>query len=39
MYVLNSDITIGEYAFQGVHEVTIQRSLNNLASTAVIKVR
>lgn len=38
MYVLNSDITIGEYAFQGVHEVTIQRSLNNLASTAVIKV-
>lgn len=38
MFVLNSDIRIGEYALQGVHEVVIKRSVNELADTAVVKV-
>lgn len=38
MFVLTSDITIGEYRFSGVHEVIIKRSIHSMVETAVIKL-
>jgi len=38
MFVLSSDITIGDLRFEGVHSVTIKRSVHSLIETAVIEV-
>ena len=38
MFVLNSDITIGEFRFSGVHDVRITRSMHSAVETAVIKI-
>ena len=38
MFVLSSDITIGNFRFGGVHEVNIKRSLHSIVETAVIKI-
>jgi hypothetical protein len=34
----NSEIAIGKYRFSGVNDVTVKRSMNTLADTAVIKL-
>jgi hypothetical protein len=38
MFVLCCEIKIGDVSFQTVHEVTIKRSLYDLAATAIIKL-
>lgn len=38
MFVLGSDITIGKFRFEGVHEVRVKKSLLNYMDTAVIKL-
>jgi len=38
MFVLNSDITIGNFRFSGVKEVHIKRSLHGIADTATIQI-
>ncbi len=38
MFKLTSDIKIGKNFFPGIHEVTIKRSVNDVAATAVIKL-
>lgn len=38
MFVLRSDILIGDLRFEGVHEVTIKRSVHSLVETAIIEV-
>ena len=38
MFVLTSDITIGNFQFSGVNEVYIQRSLHSITDTAIIKI-
>ena len=38
MFVLNSAISIGDFHFSGVHEVTIKRSIHDLMETAEIKI-
>lgn len=38
MFILCSDITVGNVSFKSVHEVTVKRSIYNLAATAIIKV-
>ena len=38
MFVLNSEITIGNFSFRGVHGVRITRSLHSVEDTAVIKI-
>ena len=38
MFVLNSDITIGNFRFSGVDEVRITRSLHSIADTATIRL-
>lgn len=38
MFKLTSDIKIGKNTFPGIHEVTIKRSVNDVAATAVIKL-
>jgi hypothetical protein len=38
LFILNSDITIGNYRFSGVNEVTIKRSVHSAADTATIKI-
>ncbi len=38
MLVLESEITIGDYRFSGVHEVTIKRSIHSLSELATIKI-
>ncbi len=38
MFVLSSDITIGNFRFGGEHEVRIKRSLYSIADTAVIRI-
>jgi hypothetical protein len=37
-FVLNSEITIGDYKFSGVHSVKIKRSMHNFADSAVIAI-
>jgi hypothetical protein len=38
MFVLNSNITIGDYSFNRVHAVKVKRSIHTLGSTASIKI-
>ncbi len=38
MFVLSSDISIGDLRFEGVHTVIIKRSVHNLIETAVVEV-
>jgi hypothetical protein len=38
MFILNSDITIGNFHFKGVHEVRIHRSIHGFTDTAAIKL-
>lgn len=38
MFALTSDITVGSYKLQGVVDVTVRRSVNELGATAIIKV-
>lgn len=38
MFIPISDITIGQFRFSGVHEVTIKRSIHSIAETATIKI-
>lgn len=38
MYTLVSNITIGDYQFEGVHSVNIERSAKMLADTAIIEL-
>jgi hypothetical protein len=38
MFVLNSDITIGNFRFSGVNEIYIKRSMYSITDTAVIKL-
>jgi len=38
LFVLSSDITIGNFQFSGVNEVRIQRSIHSLTDKAVIKI-
>jgi hypothetical protein len=38
MFVLNSDITIGNLRFSGVHEVRVDRSIHSYADRAIIRV-
>ncbi len=38
MFVLNSDITIGNFRFSGVNEVKVTRSMHNFTDTAIIKI-
>lgn len=38
MFVLCSDITIGNFRFSGVHEVRVQRSIHSYADRATIKI-
>jgi hypothetical protein len=38
MFVLSSDVTIGNFRFSGVNEVEIKRSLHSIADTAIIKI-
>lgn len=38
MFILNSDITIGNFHFTGVHEVRIRRSIHSFIDTAIIKL-
>ncbi len=38
LFVLNSDITIGEFRFSGVNEVIIKRSMHSISDTALIKI-
>lgn len=38
LFVLNSDITIGDFRFRGVNEVIIKRSIHSISDTALIKI-
>jgi hypothetical protein len=38
MFLLSSDITIGNFRFSGVHDVQIKRSIHSYVDTAVIKL-
>ncbi len=38
MFVLNSDVTIGNFRFSGVNEVVIKRSIHSIVETATIKI-
>lgn len=38
LFVLNSDITIGDFRFSGVNEVIIKRSMHSISDTALIKI-
>ena len=38
MFVLNSDITIGNFRFSGAHEVCIHKSIHNFTDRATIKI-
>jgi hypothetical protein len=38
MYVLNSEILIGDFRFSGVHEVTITKSIHSIYESATIKL-
>jgi hypothetical protein len=38
MFVLSSDITIGNFRFSGVNKVQIKRSLHGIADTALITI-
>lgn len=38
VFVLNSDITIGNFRFTGVNDIVIKKSIHNLAQTAIIKI-
>lgn len=38
MFVLQAEITIGEYKFLNVHDVSIEKSVDELVDTAVIKL-
>ncbi len=38
MYVLGSDITIGNFSFSGVNDISINRSLHSITETATIKI-
>jgi len=38
MFVLNCDITIGQYRFTSVHQVKVKRSLHSYVDTAVVKI-
>ncbi len=38
MFVLNSEITIGNFRFTGVHDVEIKRSVHHISEKAVIKI-
>jgi hypothetical protein len=38
MYILTSDITIGNFRFSGVHDIQIQSSVCSIVSTALIKI-
>lgn len=38
MFVLGSDITIGNFSFSGVNEISISRSLHSITETATIKI-
>ena len=38
MFVLNSDITIGNFHFSGVNAVQVNRSLHSISETAIIKI-
>ncbi len=38
MFVLSSDITIGNFRFSGVYEVCIKRSMHSIADNAIIKL-
>jgi hypothetical protein len=38
MFTLNSDITIGNFRFSGVHEVVVRRSVHSITDTATISL-
>src|SRR6185312_15096362 len=38
MFALNSDITIGDFRFAGVHDVHIQRTIHSIMEAATIKI-
>lgn len=38
LFVLNSDITIGNFRFSGVHDITIKRSIHTISDTAIIRL-
>ena len=38
MFVLSSDISIGDFRFSGMHEVVIKRGLHSIVETAIIKI-
>jgi hypothetical protein len=38
MFILTSDITIGNFRFSGVHDIQIQSSIYSIVSTAIIKI-